>query len=129
LFADVEELDAIGPWEVLSYWTHTFPEDRYRVSTLSAAGGLVRCAKGLVVQRDSSYTDAPAYQGARVPRRAGHPNPAPRPGAARLGAPAAIRGAAHEPRGYRLAGLRRRRLAPPQLGSGLGSEPYRGVDG
>ena len=21
LFSDVEELDAIGPWEVLSYWT------------------------------------------------------------------------------------------------------------
>jgi transcriptional regulator GlxA family with amidase domain len=61
LFADVEELDAIGPWEVLSYWTHSFPEDRYRVSTLSASGGLVRCAKGLVVQADSSYADAPAY--------------------------------------------------------------------
>ncbi len=31
LFADVEELDAIGPWEVLAYWTRSFPEDRYRV--------------------------------------------------------------------------------------------------
>jgi putative intracellular protease/amidase len=61
LFADVEELDAIGPWEVLSYWAHTFPEDRYRVSTLSESGGLVRCAKGLVVQADYSYADAPAY--------------------------------------------------------------------
>lgn len=27
LFADVEELDAIGPWKVLSYWTCNFPED------------------------------------------------------------------------------------------------------
>jgi transcriptional regulator GlxA family with amidase domain len=62
LFADVEELDAIGPWEVLSYWTHSFPEDHYRVSTLSASGGLVRCAKGLVVQADHSYADAPAYE-------------------------------------------------------------------
>ena len=62
LFADVEELDAIGPWEVLSYWTRSFPEDGYRVSTLSASGGLVRCAKGLVVQADHSYADAPAHE-------------------------------------------------------------------
>ncbi len=27
LFPDVEELDAIGPWEVLSYWARSFPED------------------------------------------------------------------------------------------------------
>lgn len=62
LFADVEELDAIGPWEVLSYWTRTFPEDAYAVSCVSASGGLVRCAKGLVVQADHSYADAPAFE-------------------------------------------------------------------
>lgn len=62
LFEDVEELDAIGPWEVLSYWTRTFPEDGYAVSCLSAAGGLVRCAKGLVVQADYSYADAPGLE-------------------------------------------------------------------
>lgn len=32
LFHDVEELDAIGPWEVLSYWTRRHPEDGYTVS-------------------------------------------------------------------------------------------------
>ena len=62
LFADVEELDAIGPWEVLAYWTRSFPEDLYTVSALSASGGLVRCANGLVVQADHSYADAPAYE-------------------------------------------------------------------
>lgn len=62
LFADVEELDAIGPWEVLSYWVQTFPEDRYVVSTLSASGGPVRCAKGLVVHAGHSYADAPDYE-------------------------------------------------------------------
>lgn len=62
LFADVEELDAIGPWEVLASWTRSFPEDRYAVSTFSQCGGLVRCAKGLVVQADHSYTEAPAYE-------------------------------------------------------------------
>lgn len=62
LFADVEELDAIGPWEVLSYWSHNFPEDGYTVCCLAAAGGLVRCAKGLTVQADYAFTDAPPLQ-------------------------------------------------------------------
>lgn len=29
LFEDVEELDAVGPWEVLLYWTRNFPDDGY----------------------------------------------------------------------------------------------------
>jgi transcriptional regulator GlxA family with amidase domain len=61
LFDDVEELDAIGPWEVLSYWARNFPEDGYAVSCLSLRGGLVRCAKELTVQADYSYADAPAW--------------------------------------------------------------------
>jgi len=62
LFADVEELDAIGPWEVLSFWTRIFPDDGYEVSCLSRSGGLVRCAKGLVVQAHHSYSDAPPLE-------------------------------------------------------------------
>jgi len=60
LFPDVEELDAIGPWEVLSYWAGNFPEDGYEVSCLSRSGGLVQCAKGLAVQAHHSYGDAPS---------------------------------------------------------------------
>ena len=59
LFRDVEELDAVGPWEVLSYWTRSFPEDGYAVSCLSRSGGLVQCAKGLEVRAHHSYADAP----------------------------------------------------------------------
>ncbi len=59
LFAGVEELDAFGPWEVLSHWTHHFPEDGYAVCCLSQKGGAVRCAKGLVVESHHSYADAP----------------------------------------------------------------------
>ncbi len=62
LFSDVEELDAIGPWEVLSYWSRNFSEDGYAVSCLSRAGGLVQCAKGLVVQAHYSYADAPPLE-------------------------------------------------------------------
>ena len=59
LFPDVEELDAIGPWEVLSFWTRLFPDDGYAVSCISRSGGLVQCAKGLVVQAHHSFDDAP----------------------------------------------------------------------
>ncbi|MCV7228477.1 DJ-1/PfpI family protein [Mycolicibacterium komossense] len=59
LFPDVEELDAIGPWEVLSSWTRYFPDDGYTVSCLSAPGGPVRCAKGLEVNAHHSFADAP----------------------------------------------------------------------
>ena len=60
LFSDVEELDAVGPWEVLSFWTRSFPDDGYAVITLSKSGGLVQCAKGLVIQSQHSYGDVPA---------------------------------------------------------------------
>ncbi len=59
LFREVEELDAIGPWEVLSFWSQHWPEDGFVVTTLSRAGGLVQCAKGLVIQAEHSYADAP----------------------------------------------------------------------
>ncbi len=35
LFDGVEELDAVGPWEVLAWWTRTFPDDGYEVTTLA----------------------------------------------------------------------------------------------
>ena len=62
LFDGAEELDAIGPWEVLSYWVRTHPEDGYSVSCLSKSGGPVRCAKGLIVQAEHSYTNVPPLE-------------------------------------------------------------------
>ncbi|MEH3140995.1 MAG: DJ-1/PfpI family protein [Mycobacterium kyogaense] len=62
VFADAEELDVVGPWEVLAFWTLKFPKDGYDVSCISAAGGLVQCAKGLVLQAHHSFADAPPLQ-------------------------------------------------------------------
>ena len=59
LFPDVEELDALGPWEVLSFWTRTFPGDDYAVSTFSRDGGEIACAKGLTVRSGHSFADVP----------------------------------------------------------------------
>lgn len=71
LFPGVEELDAIGPWEVLSYWSHNFPEDGYAVSCLSRSGGLVQCGKGLEVRAHYSYDDAPPLDVLLYPGGAG----------------------------------------------------------
>jgi len=73
LFDGVEELDAVGPWEVLSYWTRRSPEDGYQVVTLSRSGGPVACAKGLTVDAQHSYDDVPpldvlVYPGGRGTR-------------------------------------------------------------
>jgi transcriptional regulator GlxA family with amidase domain len=59
LFENVEELDAVGPYEVLSYWTRNYPGDGWAVFTMAKDGGLIRCAKGLSVMADYSYDLAP----------------------------------------------------------------------
>lgn len=59
LFDDVEELDAIGPWEVLSYWARNHPADGWRVFCCSADGAPVTCAKGLTVAAHHSTADMP----------------------------------------------------------------------
>jgi transcriptional regulator GlxA family with amidase domain len=59
LFTDFEELDAIGPWEVLSFWTHRFPDDGWQVTTFSRDGLPVTAAKALVVHPEHSYETVP----------------------------------------------------------------------
>ncbi|WP_104433009.1 DJ-1/PfpI family protein [Kineococcus xinjiangensis] len=58
LFDDVEELDAVGPYEVLAYWTRQFPEDGYAVTCLSRDGRPVTAAKGFVLGAHTSFADA-----------------------------------------------------------------------
>jgi transcriptional regulator GlxA family with amidase domain len=60
VFDGLEELDAVGPWEVLAWWTQGYPDDGYAVTTLAPEGRLVRCAKGLTIQAEHSLADAPA---------------------------------------------------------------------
>jgi transcriptional regulator GlxA family with amidase domain len=59
LFDGVEELDAVGPWEVLASWTGNWPDDGWQVVTLGRDAGDVRCAKGLVVRAAHGWVDAP----------------------------------------------------------------------
>ncbi|MGI8809277.1 MAG: DJ-1/PfpI family protein [Acidimicrobiales bacterium] len=53
LFDGVEELDAVGPYEVLAAWTRIRPDDGWRTITVGVAGdGPVRGAKGLLMTPD-----------------------------------------------------------------------------
>ncbi|QBI21487.1 DJ-1/PfpI family protein [Egibacter rhizosphaerae] len=61
LFEDVEELDWVGPWEVLASWAARWPDDGISCSTVSRDGGPVRCAKGTRVLVDHAWDTAPAY--------------------------------------------------------------------
>jgi transcriptional regulator GlxA family with amidase domain len=56
LFDDVEELDAVGPWEVFGAWAHAHP-DEAEVVAFAAAPGPVRAAKGLRFQADRGLDD------------------------------------------------------------------------
>ena|ERR1700756_3963937 len=62
LFDGVEELDAIGPWEVLAYWARSYPEDGYAVLCLSRDGAPVTAAKGLVIGAHAAIPDAPPLE-------------------------------------------------------------------
>jgi transcriptional regulator GlxA family with amidase domain len=60
LFDDVEELDAVGPWEVLGAWALAHP-DEAEVVTLGTQAGQVRAAKGLRL-----YADRPLDQAGQL---------------------------------------------------------------
>ncbi|WP_282945032.1 DJ-1/PfpI family protein [Cellulomonas endometrii] len=53
VFDDAEELDVVGPYDVLTAWAGTSPL-RPEVVTFSADGSGVRCAKGLRLVPDTS---------------------------------------------------------------------------
>lgn len=59
LFDRVDELDAVGPWEVLATWTQEHPEDGYRVVTLAPQSGVVTGARGLGLIAEHAFAEAP----------------------------------------------------------------------
>jgi transcriptional regulator GlxA family with amidase domain len=58
-FDGVEELDAVGPWEVLAHWTQQHPEDGWTISCLSVDGAPVTGAKSLVMAAHHSVEASP----------------------------------------------------------------------
>jgi transcriptional regulator GlxA family with amidase domain len=66
LFQDMEELDAIGPYEVFAY-AAGMREDLFRVCTIAERDGPVRCAKGLTIVPSHSFATAPDLDVILVP--------------------------------------------------------------
>jgi transcriptional regulator GlxA family with amidase domain len=60
LFDGVEELDAVGPWEVLATWTRQHRDDGWDAFFLSRDGRPVRAAKTLALGAHHAIDDAPA---------------------------------------------------------------------
>jgi transcriptional regulator GlxA family with amidase domain len=59
LFDGVEELDAVGPYEVLAAWCRLRPDDGWRTITVGVGGPEpVRGAKGLLMGPDMGVADA-----------------------------------------------------------------------
>jgi transcriptional regulator GlxA family with amidase domain len=59
LFDQMEEIDAIGPWEVFAWWTTHFPEDGWSATTFSDTGAPVTCDGTLVVTPHHSFETVP----------------------------------------------------------------------
>ena len=73
VFQEAEELDVVGPWEVLAYWAQVHPRDGVEVFTVAQHAGLVTCARGLRVRPDHTWKSAPpidvlVYPGGRGTR-------------------------------------------------------------
>jgi transcriptional regulator GlxA family with amidase domain len=57
VFEGAEELDFVGPWEVLTAWRHLYPDD-VEVFLVGDAPGPVTCAKGMRVLPDRTWDEA-----------------------------------------------------------------------
>jgi transcriptional regulator GlxA family with amidase domain len=73
IFDGAEELDWVGPWEVLSAWAQQHPDDDVEVFTVAQSTEVITCAKGLRAVPDFSWESAPpidvlVYPGGRGTR-------------------------------------------------------------
>jgi transcriptional regulator GlxA family with amidase domain len=59
MFDLMEEIDAIGPWEVFAWWTNHFPQDGWAATSFSADGTPVTCDNTLVIHPHHSAASVP----------------------------------------------------------------------
>ena len=57
VFEGAEELDFVGPWEVLAAWRYLYPDD-VEVFLVGETTDPVTCAKGMRVLPDRTWADA-----------------------------------------------------------------------
>lgn len=61
LFPGVEELDWVGPWEVLSSWATGWPDDGASAFTVADDDAVIRCGRGARVLADHTWQTAPPF--------------------------------------------------------------------
>ncbi len=66
MFNDVEELDVVGPWEVISIWSKNFNGPK-KVITVSQTAGAIHCARGLQIISEYDFTNCPKLDYLLVP--------------------------------------------------------------
>ncbi|MBD9667123.1 DJ-1/PfpI family protein [Variovorax sp. VRV01] len=66
VFDDVEELDFVGPWEMVTMWAKV-AEGPSNCLLVAQSSGPVRCAKGLSINPHFSFLDCPALDYLLVP--------------------------------------------------------------
>ncbi|MBA2408636.1 MAG: DJ-1/PfpI family protein [Gammaproteobacteria bacterium] len=66
LFPRLEELDLVGPWEMITTWGQQHGGPR-AVFTVSETGGQITCAKGLRIASDYSFDNCPRLDYLLVP--------------------------------------------------------------
>ena len=59
VFPGAEELDFVGPWEVLRAWERLRPDDGQHVVMLAREEGTITCAMGMRVTPEHTWATAP----------------------------------------------------------------------
>lgn len=66
LFPNLEELDLVGPWEIIGVWSK-YAGGPEHCLTVSQSGGEIVCAKGLRMIADHSFADCPPLDYLLIP--------------------------------------------------------------
>lgn len=65
IYDGVEELDVVGPWEIIKIWSEHFQGPQ--AFTVSQKGGLVTCARGMRIDSDYNFANCPPLNYLLVP--------------------------------------------------------------
>ena len=66
LFPDLEELDLVGPWEMISMWSQ-YADGPEKCLMIAESEELVKCSNGMVIKPQVSFENAPQLDYLLIP--------------------------------------------------------------
>ena len=66
LFPDLEELDLVGPWEMVAMWSQ-YADGPEKCLMIAETKELVRCSNGMIIQPHVAFEDAPKLDYMLIP--------------------------------------------------------------